>query len=144
MYFDVLLDSLPDPIDPADPPEDTQGLWDSQNPLAENGIYAIVEVPYKDNNKNKFFYHCQMTQEQLDYWLADGSKVLKSARKADKKWFKELEKDDGETDIVPLHVFGDHMVDFEAGEIIYPNTKPNENTSTARRRGGDLNDTQRE
>ncbi len=117
-FFDVLTDTLPD--------------YDDSDPFEPDGIYAYVEVPYGNPAANKKFFHLLLTEEQLNYRHkldldapGQSGKFAKSIKKADKKWTQEVKKSDGELVLSPIHVFGTSFSDFEDGENLTPDNKPN-------------------
>ena len=109
-YFDALMAKLPND-------------YNTEDPLAEDGINSFVEVRYGPS-KNQTFIHAFLTAEQFEYWSEDPS-IIRPVRQANQAWFKLLNKQSG-SDIAPFHVFGNVMIDYETGEMIYPNTKDNE------------------
>jgi len=107
--------------------------YNDQDPFAVDGIYAQVEVPYGNPSARKTFFHLLLTEGQMHYRHkldidapGQSDPFAKSIRKADKKWSQEVKKSDGETVLSPLHVFGTSITDFETGEVITPDTKPNQ------------------
>ena len=118
-FFDVLTDTLPD--------------YDDSDPFEPDGIYAYVEVPYGNPAANKKFFHLLLTEEQLNYRHkldldapGQSDPFSKSIKKANKKWTKEVRKSDGELVSSPMHVFGTSTLDFETGERLTPDDKPNQ------------------
>ena len=118
-FFDILLETLFE--------------YNDQDPFAPDGIYAKVEVPYGNPSAGKTFFHLYLTEDQMNYrhkleLEAPGQSdpFAKSIRKADKKWTKEVRKSDGEDVLSPVHVFGTSITDFETGEILTPDDKPNQ------------------
>jgi hypothetical protein len=107
--------------------------FNDSDPFAPDGIYAKVEVPYGNPSAGKTFFHLILTTEQMNYrhkldldTPGNSDSFAKTLRKADKAWTKEVRKSDGELVISPLHVFGSSMVDYETGEVLTPDDKPNE------------------
>ena len=118
-YYDVLTDKLPD--------------YNDSDPFVEDGIYAYVEVPYGNPAAGKTFFHLMLTEDQMNYrhkldLEAPGQSdpFGKSINKADKLWTKTVTKTGGDVVIEPLHVFGSSITDFETGEVITPDEKPNQ------------------
>jgi len=107
--------------------------FNDSDPFAPDGIYAEVEVPYGNPNAKKSFFHLLLTTEQMNYRHkldldapGNSGSFAKTLRKANKAWTKEVRNSDGELVISPLHVFGSSMVDYETGEVLTPDDKPNE------------------
>ena len=117
-YFDLLVESLFE--------------YNETDPQAPDGIYAKVEVPYGNPAAGQTFFHLFLTEDQLNYRhkldldAPGGSDPFaKSINKANKLWTKAVRKSDGQDVLSPLHVFGTSIADFETGEILTPDDKPN-------------------
>lgn len=117
-YFDALVKNLFD--------------HNEDDPLAPDGIYAKVEVPYGNPAAGKTFFHLLLTEGQMNYRHkldldapGQSDPFAKSIKKADKEWTKTVRKSDGEDVLSPLHVFGVSITDYETGEVITPDDKPN-------------------
>jgi len=107
--------------------------FDESDPFLPNGIYAKVEVPYGNPSAKKSFFHLLLTTEQMNYRHkldleapGNSGSFAKTLRKADKAWTKEVRKSDGVLETSPMHVFGSSMTDYETGEVLTPDDKPNE------------------
>ncbi len=107
--------------------------YDDSDPFLPDGIYAKVEVPYGNPSADKSFFHLILTTEQMNYRhkldLDDpgsSGSFAKTLRKADKEWTKTVRKSNGVDEICPMHVFGSSMADYETGEVLTPDDKPNE------------------
>jgi hypothetical protein len=90
-------------------------------------LYAVAEI---DNSKSGKYWHAHVTKDQYDYRVLMGLPCI-SFSELQAKYKNKIKDKDNKDKEIPLHCFGQSMIDFKTKTLIEPKVGTNNVDMTA-------------